>query len=311
MQSVDQQPVRWLWKHRIPLGKVSLLTGDPGLGKSFFTLDLAARVSRGLGVPPEPGLDQPASVLLLAADDDPADTLRPRLAAASADLDRIHFISPEPPKRKTAPALDAGLRRIAAAIRSVNNLRLIIVDPVTAWLHKTDHNSNRDVRTVIARLSRLARRHNAAILMVSHHRKDEAANSLHRNIGSLAFTAAVRTVFALRQDPAVADRRLLIPLKATLVADPTARAFTIDDGRLHWDPEPVVQRVPQDDRVSAVRHGLLIQTFFRGAIPGQPQSTQRHSRTVTWFHTTRFEQSARPCVRVERFLDDRARDSAR
>ncbi|REJ97832.1 MAG: hypothetical protein DWQ34_01070, partial [Planctomycetota bacterium] len=72
MQSVDQQPVRWLWSHRIPLGKVSLLTGDPGLGKSFFTLDLAARVSRGLGVPPEPGLDQPAAVLLLAADDDPA-----------------------------------------------------------------------------------------------------------------------------------------------------------------------------------------------------------------------------------------------
>ena len=240
MHTVAREPLRWLWEGRVPLGKVSLLTGDPGLGKSFVTLDLAARVSRGEGVPPERGLEGPASVVLLSADDDPADTLQPRLVAAEADLERIQFIKPAPRRQKAAPSIDAGLGRIARAVRTVEDLRLIVVDPVAAWLRNVDTNSNRDVHSVIGNLNRFARRIGAAVLLVSHHRKLQAANSLHRTVGSLAFTSAVRTVFAVRQDPAVADRRLLLPLKATLVAEPTGRAFTIEDGRLQWDAEPFV-----------------------------------------------------------------------
>src|SRR5690349_1002487 len=85
----SQRPIHWLWHERLPLGKVSLLVGEPDAGKSFLCLDLAARVSRGLDIPPDAMLRKPAGVLLLCADDSLEDTIQPRLKAAGADLTRI------------------------------------------------------------------------------------------------------------------------------------------------------------------------------------------------------------------------------
>jgi hypothetical protein len=124
----------WLWDQRIPLGKATLLVGDPDSGKSFLALDLAARVSRGLGVPPEPGLETPGQVLLLCADDDVEDTILPRLQAAEADLGRIAILSTSPGKSRVQSqallSLARDMDQIEEALDELPDCRLIVIDPL-------------------------------------------------------------------------------------------------------------------------------------------------------------------------------------
>lgn len=239
--------ITWLWHNRIPLGKPTLLVGDPDSGKSFLALDLAARVSRGRGVPPEPGLGKPGSVLLLSADDDVEDTIVPRLEAAGADLSRIAVLpsfSPDPvdkpgrdPDRLLSLATD--FDRLREALDQLPDCRLIVVDPISAYLRGVDGNNNISVRQLLQKIAGLARERHAAVLLVSHHRKQTAATALHRAIGSLAFTAVARVVLMLGTDPAIAGRRLLLPAKMNLHSGATGRAFRIDDGKLDWEPDVI------------------------------------------------------------------------
>jgi KaiC/GvpD/RAD55 family RecA-like ATPase len=235
----------WLWHQRIPLGKSSLLVGDPDSGKSFLALDLAARVSCGLGVPPEPGLPKPASSLLLCADDDIDDTIVPRLEAADADLSRIALLPRVGNLSVGEPAplisLAKEATRIRAALKKLPGCRLVIIDPITAYLRNGDCNHNQTVRRLLQDLDSIAREKNVAVLLISHLRKTGAANAMYRAIGSTAFTAVARVVLTIANDPAVEGRRLLLPAKMTLRSAPTGRAFRIEDGRLQWEPELLFQ----------------------------------------------------------------------
>lgn len=242
LSDVEPEAVRWLWPQRIPLGKLTILVGDPGVGKSFITLDIAAHVSTGSPWPDIPDIrNKPSKVVILSAEDDLADTIRPRLDAAGADTKNIVAITAIKERGKDGESyfsLDRDLPALEKVIAE-EKARLVIVDPITAYLGKTDSHNNADVRGLLAPLAAMAARHDCAILAVTHLNKNEKGKAIYRAMGSLAFLAAARAAWFLGKDPDSAERRLLLPLKANVIEKPVGIAFRIADGRVEWAPSPI------------------------------------------------------------------------
>jgi KaiC/GvpD/RAD55 family RecA-like ATPase len=286
--------IEWLWEGRIPLGKCSLLVGDPDCGKSFITLDLAARVTRGNGVEPEPGLEEPGSVLLLSADDHIDDTILPRLEAAGADLGRVALlprtIRPEGSESERLFSLASDIDRLEQALGEIGDCRLVIVDPISAYLRGVDTYNNFTVRQHLLKLSDLAERHGVAILIVSHQRKATAPTAMYRAIGSLAFTAVARVVLMVTVDETVAGRRLLLPVKMTLQTAATGRAFSIEEGRVEWEPEPVPYTA--DEMAVLVRSGEASVDVVR--------------ETVEWLKELLDERKRLPADEIQRLARERS-----
>jgi hypothetical protein len=259
LSDVQPEQVEWLWRERIAIGKLTLIVGDPGQGKSFLTLDIAARVSRGAPWPDAPDDKQPAGdVILLTAEDDLGDTVRPRLDAHEADVNRIiairgaRFVD-DNEERMVNLATD--LDSIRRVIQEANEPRAIIIDPVSAYLGKTDSHKNAEVRAVLAPLSELAAELRVAVIAVSHLRKGEGA-ALYRTMGSLAFIAAARSAWVVCKDEADSKRRLMLPLKSNIAPDVGGLAFAImphgfdSQPVVCWEAEPVTKAA--DD---AIGHG--------------------------------------------------------
>lgn len=243
MSDVEPENVTWLWPDRFPHGKLTLIVGDPGLGKSFLATDVAARLSSGTPWPDrqdEPV--EPGNVIILSAEDDLADTIRPRLDAAGADPSRIHAVIGV--KRVSDGgrcyfSLDADLTALEEHIVRMD-ARLVILDPITAFLgSRADGNSNTDIRAILGPLSDLAAKHLCAILAVSHLNKQHGGRAMYRTMGSLAFTAAARSAWLIAKDKHDERRRLMLSIKNNLVEDPKGIAFQIEGGCLHWFPEPI------------------------------------------------------------------------
>jgi AAA domain len=240
LQDVRPEPVTWLWPGRLAAGKIALLVGDPGLGKSWITLDLAARLSAGRAMPDDGPAVPPGDVILLSAEDGLADTIRPRLDALGADVARIHHLAvlragdaERAVQLNDIAALDFAIRETGA--------RLIIIDPIAAYLGSTDAHRDAEVRGLMAPLAALAERTDAAILGVMHLAKNAQRPAIYRAVGSIAFAAAARTVLAVAADPERDDRRIMAAVKSNLAASPAALAYTLSDGRLVWAAEPVSQ----------------------------------------------------------------------
>ena len=260
----DVQPARvqWLWPGRFALGKLSLLVGDPGLGKSFLTLDMAARVSQGMAWPDSPSEPSPAGgVVLVSAEDDLGDTIRPRLDAAGADVERINALeSVTRGQGNDVPfSLPVDLPALERAIEQTPGCRLVIIDPITSFLAGVDSHRNAEVREALRPVSDLAARHGVAVVAVSHLTKSVRTRAIYRTMGSLAFTAAARAVWCVTKDPADERRRLFLPVKNNLAIDNSGLAYrlvTLDEGGtpildsdripvVTWEMEPV--RLSVDD----------------------------------------------------------------
>ncbi len=188
--SIDRESVQWLWPGRVPLGMLTLLVGDPGLGKSLLTVDLSAKVSRAGG-----------NVLLLSAEDHKGATIRPRLEATEAALDRVHHVEVRRDGLEDGIALPddgAELHRLATEHKA----KLVIVDPLMAHLPESV-NSWRDqsVRRALAPLHRLAQDLDCAVVVVAHLNKAKGGDALHRTGGSIGIPAAVRSALLLARDP--------------------------------------------------------------------------------------------------------------
>jgi hypothetical protein len=229
MSEVEPEQVEWLWPGRLPLGKLAVLDGDPGLGKSVVTIDVAARVSAGLELPDgQPG--KSAGVVLLSAEDGLRDTIRPRLDAAGADSERIFALSTviEAKGGERMISLTRDLTIIEKAIESVE-ARLVIVDPLTAFLsEKTDSYKDQDIRRALAPLAALAERTRAAILIVRHLNKAAGGNTLYRGGGSIAIIGAARSGLVIAQDPEDSERRILAANKHNLSRAAPSLAFSIE-----------------------------------------------------------------------------------
>ncbi len=268
LSDVQPEPIRWLWPGRIAMGKLTLLCGDPGLGKSFVTLDLAARVSSGSPWPDLPLLpNDKGGVVLLNAEDDLADTIRPRLDAAEADVSRIASIQavrrviPTGQTQETDFDLTEDLVALEAAIAQTPGCRLVVIDPLTAYLGKTDSHKNAEVRAVLARLFELASRHRVALLAVTHLNKASTLPAIYRAMGSLAFVAAARAVWAAVRDDEdeTGRRRLFVPIKNNLGSDETGLAYSLEPAgstaRVIWEPDPVDMRA--DDAMNGGRKAVV------------------------------------------------------
>lgn len=236
LAQIPAEPLHWLWPGRIPSGKLSLLAGDPGLGKSLLSLDVAARVSSGK---PWPGGNEEAplgGVILLVAEDDLGDTVRPRLEAAGADIGRIHVLSAVRIRDRLRPFnLAEDMDRLEEAIGTISDPRLIVLDPISAYLGGTDDHGNAEIRGILAPLAALAAKRKVAVLAITHLRKS-AGKAIYRTMGSLAFTAAARAVWGVTQDKEVEARRIWFPIKMNLGPQPAAMAYLIAAGpRLVWE----------------------------------------------------------------------------
>jgi archaellum biogenesis ATPase FlaH len=232
MSAYKPETIEWLEEGRIALGKLTLLAGDPGLGKSFVTLDLAARVSR-MG----------KQALILSAEDDPNDTIRPRLDALGADINNVHLlagITSLEDKPWQPPELDVDAALLTKRISLMGRSRdapyaLIVIDPISAYMGRTDSHNNAEVRGVLAELARMAQVTGAAVVCVTHLNKDSGnKKAVYRAMGSLAFTAAARTVHLVtkhRDDP---SKRVVSVVKNNLGGDSGSRVYRIVDGKVEW-----------------------------------------------------------------------------
>src|ERR671910_1034403 len=240
LSGVEPEEVSWLWPSWLALGKLALVDGDPGLGKSAMTLDLAARVSTGMAFP-DGAECEPAGVVLLSAEDGLADTIRPRLDAAGADTSRILALATMPDEdghdRLLSIPEDLGL--IERGIRRVG-ARLVVVDPLMAFLSaNTNSHRDQDVRRALAPLASLAERTGAAVLVVRHLNKAAANNPIYRGGGSIGIIGAARMAFVVGKDPQDDDRRVLASTKNNLAMPPRSLMFTLEETaggavRVHW-----------------------------------------------------------------------------
>ena len=247
LATVQPERVSWLWPGRIPLGKVTVLDGDPDLGKSLITLDLASRVSAGRAMPDGSvgDLAGPRGVVLLTAEDDLSDTVRPRLDAAGADSSRILALDsvPSPEAAGVCMPTLADLDAIEEAIRQVD-AALVVIDPLVAFLPPTsDSHKDQHIRRVLAPLAKLAARTGTAILAVRHLNKTGGGNPLYRGGGSIGIIGAARSGLLAAKDPdnPNSEMRILAVTKSNLSAKAPALAYRVEAtngvAHVHWEGE--------------------------------------------------------------------------
>jgi hypothetical protein len=208
LSTIATEDVRWLWRDRIASGKLTLLDGDPGLGKSTLTLAIAAAVSAGKPMPGESAATRPAAnVLIIAVEDGVGDTVKPRLEAAGANLDRIFcFTSPV--------CLRDDLVELQRLIEKFN-IAMVIIDPLMAVLG-ADASNDQKCRSVLTPLGDIATKTGAAVLMVRHLTKAGSRSALHRGGGSMAIIGAARLALLFSRDPSNPEMRVLAVTKSNL-----------------------------------------------------------------------------------------------
>lgn len=226
---VSPQPLRWLWLGWIASGKLTLLVGDPGLGKSGLAAGLASVVSRGAPWPVTGERAPKGSVLIVSTEDDPFDTIIPRLQAAGADTTEIHLLGEvSDASGERGFDLTRDLPALEEKAGQIGNLQLVIIDPVTACLGRINQNSASAVRAVLTELARFAARTGVAVLCVSHLNKSNARQAMKRALGSLAFVAVARSALLVTKDPSDPSQRLLLPIKNNLGLDDQSLPFRIE-----------------------------------------------------------------------------------
>jgi len=244
LADVAAEEVTWLWPGRIPFGKVTLLVGDPGLGKSFVSLYLASRLSTGSPLQGETEKPPKITTLLLSAEDDLADTIRPRLNQMDADVTRIFAFKGVIEKDKDERDIERMVRLdtdLTALEQQVveTGARFVVVDPINAYMGKTDGNQDIDLRRVLNPLAMIASRHKVAILVVTHSNKRSEGNKLHRVMGSLAYVGLARSVLAVGADPDAPGRCNMVQIKNNLAAQAGGLGYRIIQGEVVWDSDPV------------------------------------------------------------------------
>jgi RecA-family ATPase len=273
LATIQPEAVEWAWPGRIPFGKLTLLIGDPGEGKSYLLGDLEARMTSGRPWP-DGAPSVACDVIILSAEDGIADTIRPRLDRQGGDPRRAHVLEAvrdtDGPHLfqvgRDLPALEAALQRTRA--------RCVRIDPLSAYLGGTDSHRDGEVRGLLAPLAALAAAHRAAIVGVMHLTKDAQRRLIARASGSIAFAGAARVVMVVGVDPddATKARRFLVTVKNNLGAKAPGLAYTITDDGFRWESTPLPSTLSA--RPSSIRR--------RCPPPAKtPRSSRRRSSSST------------------------------
>jgi putative DNA primase/helicase len=238
LSDVVAEPIHWAWPGRLAFGKITLFIGDPGVGKSYLLMDMAAHVTTGRPWPNGLEAAPVGDVIVLSAEDGLADTIRPRVDRQRGDPRRVHVLEAVADARagrrsfqlgRDLPALEAALRTTGASYASI--------DPLSAYLGTTDSHKDAEVRGLLAPLADLAETYRVAIAAVLHLTKDAARRLIARASGSMAFAAAARIVLAVGTDPddETKERIFLVPVKNNLGRKAPGLAFRISDAGLCWE----------------------------------------------------------------------------
>ncbi len=246
--TVLAEKVEWLWKDRVPLGKIVIEDGDPGLGKSTLAAYIASCVSTGAAFPGETKTREPAGVVLLSAEDGLADTIRPRLDAIGADTTKIVAL--------TIPNGSIRLpEHMSALEKAVDEVgaKLIVIDPFMAFLGAVDSHKDQDIRRALNPLAKLAESKNVAIILIRHLNKGSGRSAIYRGGGSIAIMAAARVGLLVGRDPENAEHRILAISKSNVGRIATSMRWKIEEapngvGRVKWLGE--AENISAEDLVS-------------------------------------------------------------
>ena len=222
MSEIQQTEVEWLWYPYIPFGKLTIIQGNPGEGKTFFAMQLAAACTNRKYLPQmEPF--EPFNVIFQTAEDGLGDTVKPRLVSAEADMERVLVID------DTEHPLTLADKRIENAIRE-NNARLVIIDPLQAFLGaNVDMNRANEVRPILRRLADTAQNTNCAIVMIGHLNKASGSQSTYRGLGSIDITAVVRSLLFIGKVKTDPTTRVIVHEKSSLAPPGQSLAFSLGD----------------------------------------------------------------------------------
>ena len=243
MDDILVEEVEWLWYPYIPYGKVTIIHGDPGEGKTTLILQLAALLSRGESLPCDDRPQKPVKIIYQSAEDGLGDTIKPRLLAGGADCSQIIVID------ESEACLTLLDKRVEQAI-SETGARVVILDPVQAYVGPNrDMNRANEVRTMLAHLGRIAEKHRCAVILVGHLNKAQGTKSQYRGLGSIDFQAAARSVLLVAR---VKDR-------------PEIRVMAHEKSSLAPEGEPVAFELSQENGFRWIGHfDISIDDLLRG-----------------------------------------------
>jgi hypothetical protein len=262
MSDVQAQDIDWLWEKYIPFRAVTILDGDPGEGKSTISIDIAARVSKGLPMPTGPQEPrEPAGVLLLSAEDDLARTIRPRLDEAGADTSRVFALDAVRTGGDERPPVLPWDLLLVENLILMNGIRLVVIDPLMAYMDaKINAHSDQDVRRAMHRLKILADKTGAAVLVLRHLNKLNGGPALYRGGGSIGIIGAARSGLLVGRDP----------------NDPTKHVLASNKSNLGPPPKSLYYALVASGKVSVIGWGEVCD-LTNDDILGVPGSRQRRS----------------------------------
>jgi len=254
LSGVEPQMVEWLWPNFIPLARASMISGDPNVGKTWLALDIAARLSRGLAWPDgSPGAG-PANVIYLTVEDNPADTIRPRIDSLGGDPSKIAIINPGYSDFISFAEHD-GVKKLEQEILRIGNVRLVVLDPVLDFSGGINPNAAEQVRGFLTPLIHLAEKLNLALVLIAHLNKAQSQSAIYRTGGSTsAWLGKCRAAFMIFRDNEEKKKRYISAIKSNLSADdPPQLSFIPDSGRLLF--EKVIDEVNVDEQLNPQLQG--------------------------------------------------------
>ena len=228
MSEIQSQEVSWLWYPFIPYGKLTIIQGDPGDGKTTLVLNIAAWLSKGEGLDSEMKLSEPVNVIYQSAEDGLADTVKPRLELAGADCERILVIDE---KEKSLFMVDERLEKAIVQTKA----RMLILDPIQAYLGGgMDMNRANEARDMTKKLGALAEKYQCAIILIGHMNKAAGNKAAYRGMGSIDFFAIARSVLLVGRVEGEPNIRALVQIKNNLAAFGHPKAFALSEDGFQW-----------------------------------------------------------------------------
>lgn len=228
MSEVQSQEIEWLWYPFIPYGKLTIVQGDPGDGKTTLILNIAACLSKGIGMDSGMKLEEPTNIIYQTAEDGLADTVKPRLEAAGADCEKVLVID------ESDKALSMSDERLEEAIIKTG-AKVLILDPIQAYLGGgIDMNRANEARDMTKRLGALAEKYKCAIILIGHMNKASGNKAAYRGMGSIDFFAVARSVLLVGRVEEEPDIRAVVQIKNNLAEFGHPKAFQLSDGGFQW-----------------------------------------------------------------------------
>ena len=228
MSEVQSQKIEWLWFPFIPYGKLTIIQGDPGDGKTTLVLNIAAKLSKGERLDENMNITEPVNVIYQTAEDGLADTVKPRLELAGADCERIAVIDES---EKSLSMIDERLEEAIVKTQA----KLLILDPIQAYLGGgMDMNRANEARDMTKKLGALAEKHKCAIVLIGHMNKAAGNKAAYRGMGSIDFFAVARSVLLVGRVEGEPNIRAVVQIKNNLAAFGHSKAFELSENGFKW-----------------------------------------------------------------------------